>query len=1158
MLPQYEISGIIGRGGMGAVYRGRQAKLDRDVAIKLLPETLAQGDDELNFAARFEQEARAMAKLDHPSIISVFDFGETSDGQLYFVMEFIDGMDIHQYLQHHNGKLEQDEALSITAHVLDALEYAHRHGIVHRDIKPANVLLNHEGRVKIADFGLAKKLTVAGEDDSAPALTMTNMAIGTPDYVAPEALDSDQTPDHRADLYAVGVMLYKMLTGKLPRGNFELPSEMLAELDPRLDGVVSLALAPDPDNRYATASDLRLAIDPVITSPMSRVQMTEKEESDSKASALEEAEHSRALQASKIQLARQKQAKSKLHVGIGVGALVLIGGLVAFLMNSGEEKEESEISVAIVETPEEPPAGKREPESPVKVVEPETANRSEASPVEDTPPDLASTTTEMAAGSENVEKQLIPESAPVTSKPAVSVVETPPPAEPKETMMESPQSELASVPGLGQLLKSYLGARNDKVSELSRQYLGALNGKLNKAADAGNLKLAQAFEGERVWTEELQETLVSPSTDPFLAVGESTTLPPLAEGVPEDLVKLRIIWTTQREKIREELDTALQQSLRNLEVSLTKARDLDNAQQVLTYRESFGSATPTAKTTAVPAKNTEPDSSGKATTALTSATKDKPFENSLGMRFVPVPITGGPSDGEIVLFSIWETRVADYEAFIKTNRNREWPELDFKQDDDHPAVNVTWEDAVAFCEWLTEEDRKKGKLGKDEHYRLPTDHEWSCAVGIGKEEDEALLPDAKSGKIADIYPWGKKFPPPKGAGNYYGEETKGNPFDIREPIEGYDDGYDRTAPVGSFEVNEYGLYDMGGNVWECCQEWVSTKQVRRVLRGGSGLDSRLLLSSARFSTPPDRSIGFSGFRVVVAGVGGTAANPTKPDPEKPAAPKPLATSGNTAMSIASATKDKPFENSLGMRFVPVPITGGPSDGEIVLFSIWETRVKDYEAFIKENKDREWPDPDFRQKDDHPAVMTSWDDAQAFCAWLTEVDRMKGKLGQDEHYRLPTDHEWSCAVGIGREENSEENPLTKSNKITGIFPWGTEWPPPKKAGNFYGEEAKQNLSKTHKQIPMDGYDDGFDRTASVGSFEVNDFGLYDMSGNVWEHCEDTVVAKGKKKRVIRGGFWGDVSQDELRSSRRSSCVPEYFTNSIGFRVVVAGGGLEDSP
>lgn len=196
---RYEVLKLLGAGGMAAVYQARQARLDRLVAIKILPQDSVSEEDESNFAERFEREARAMAKFNHPSIVSVFDFGETSAGQLYFVMEFVEGMDIHQYLRQNGGTLPQDQALSITAHVLDALEYAHSRGILHRDIKPANIFLNTEGEVKIADFGLAKVLTSPGEEDG-PALTMTNMALGTPDFVAPESLDCDGEPDHRADL----------------------------------------------------------------------------------------------------------------------------------------------------------------------------------------------------------------------------------------------------------------------------------------------------------------------------------------------------------------------------------------------------------------------------------------------------------------------------------------------------------------------------------------------------------------------------------------------------------------------------------------------------------------------------------------------------------------------------------------------------------------------------------------------------------------------------------------------------------------------------------------------------------------------------------------------------------------------------------------------
>lgn len=223
----------------------------------------------MNFAARFLQEARAIAKLDHPAIISVYDFGEISAGQLYFVMEFVDGMDIHQCLNLHEGRIPPESALSITAHVLDALDYAHRQGIVHRDIKPPNIMLDKNGRVKIADFGLAKSLS-SDKADSMPALTMKNVAVGTPDFVAPEALESGVTPDHPADLYAVGVMLYQMRTGKLRRGQFKMPSEIYADIDSRFDDLISQAMQSDPDDRYSDSPAMRSDLDSILTQPLKK------------------------------------------------------------------------------------------------------------------------------------------------------------------------------------------------------------------------------------------------------------------------------------------------------------------------------------------------------------------------------------------------------------------------------------------------------------------------------------------------------------------------------------------------------------------------------------------------------------------------------------------------------------------------------------------------------------------------------------------------------------------------------------------------------------------------------------------------------------------------------------------------------------------------
>jgi tRNA A-37 threonylcarbamoyl transferase component Bud32 len=251
--PQLEVLELIGQGGMGAVYKARQTKLDRLVAVKVLPPEWGRDPA---FAERFTREACALAKLSHPHIVAVHDFGETA-GLYYLVMEYVDGPNLRQVLQ--AGRLAPEQALAVIPQMCDALQYAHEEGVVHRDIKPENILLDRRGRVKVADFGLAKLL---GGPRVEFTLTGSRQVMGTLDYMAPEQRQSPLEIDHRADIYSLGVVFYEMLTGELPLGRFAPPSERAA-VDARLDGVVFRALETDPGRRYQSVGAVKTDVEAI-------------------------------------------------------------------------------------------------------------------------------------------------------------------------------------------------------------------------------------------------------------------------------------------------------------------------------------------------------------------------------------------------------------------------------------------------------------------------------------------------------------------------------------------------------------------------------------------------------------------------------------------------------------------------------------------------------------------------------------------------------------------------------------------------------------------------------------------------------------------------------------------------------------------------------
>ena len=269
--PQLEIIEVIGRGGMGVVYKARQPQLDRLVALKVLPKKLGADPQ---FAERFSREGKLLARLNHPTIVTVYDFGHV-DELYYLVMEFVDGVNLREAMQ--EGRFSPKDALEIVPKICEALQYAHEQGILHRDIKPENILLDSKGQVKIADFGIAK--LASDPQKLNPTLTSLGQTLGTPHYMAPEQIENPTEVDHRADIYSLGVVLYEMLTGELPIGRFDLPSTK-TPVSQSIDQIVLRALEKDRERRQSSASKLKTEVEEADSSPSADSQSGTEEQAE--------------------------------------------------------------------------------------------------------------------------------------------------------------------------------------------------------------------------------------------------------------------------------------------------------------------------------------------------------------------------------------------------------------------------------------------------------------------------------------------------------------------------------------------------------------------------------------------------------------------------------------------------------------------------------------------------------------------------------------------------------------------------------------------------------------------------------------------------------------------------------------------------------------
>ncbi len=315
--PQLEIRELIGAGGMGFVYEARQPKLDRRVALKLLP--TRPGSDPA-FAERFHREARFLARLNHPNIVAVYDFGQSGDF-CWLMMEFVDGVNLRQAMR--AGRFSPAAALALVPKICEALQFAHDQGVLHRDIKPENILLDTRGGVKIADFGIAK---LVGDERTDLTLTASGARLGTPHYMAPEQIERPSEVDHRADIFSLGVVFYELLTGELPLGRFAPPSTM-SSVDPKVDEVVFRALAKRRELRQQSAGEVKTQVEgintPLPSSTPPFVGETGVEAGGAPATP------------SGILARLNPDMKPLVFIGLGVGIVVMAASLVAMLVELG-------------------------------------------------------------------------------------------------------------------------------------------------------------------------------------------------------------------------------------------------------------------------------------------------------------------------------------------------------------------------------------------------------------------------------------------------------------------------------------------------------------------------------------------------------------------------------------------------------------------------------------------------------------------------------------------------------------------------------------------------------------------------------------------------------------------------------------------------------
>ena len=1017
---QYEVIDELGRGGMSVVYRARDRKLHREVALKRLLPKFTQRE---RAVARLMVEARSIANLQHPHIVNVFDIDQDQDGP-YIAMELVAGQDgrpltLAQKVQR-DGLMNAVEAVDLAAKLCQAVAHAHQKGIVHRDIKPANILMTAEGAPKLLDFGVAQ---AAGETigESLAGLTQDSATLGTLDYMAPEQENDAGSVDGRADIYSLGGVLYFCMTGLGARHFRE------SNVPSGLRGVLSKALEHNPAKRYARAEDFAAALQTVRSSlgaNAAETPLPQPAEEEPAAEPLMGAE-----ECTRVGLPPIPDDIVALHVKVGELERSIRQ------MENGTHPMMREVREQFLQKEAQWEALQKELALNVPQVPEEVRQRIEQAVAQD------------RSGSD---MRLC--------------------------------AQFSEVPGT--VLMAYLG-------RLRRA--GWLSAERELARSRFDEAVAREVPPAKQEWSALESRLVARQREDFQEVLKTFfgRLQPAWEFPLQEWARIEGALT--RRRYRWEMAETFRNAERFFDDWCCQRAEKEGA--TASWEEHLGSLPP----------------GGRAEQARLAVQQLK--------------------DRAAWTQAIKEDRPESYQPYLAA-----FPEGQHAADARRMPARFAWEAArdkntgEALQDYLrawpvgphAQEARKLLEVVSD-------DKAWAEAMSGGKREwFEAYLSDRPQGRHS------------------------------AEARAGLDRCHARRRKillcVGALLV----LVAVGLAVlaWDAASR-AQLAAIRKLAGNKDFPLARVELDVIK--VPPWRA---SQVRTVRDEVERAAAaekenlarletehqRQAEAQTQRRAREEADRRAREEARQAAQraldhATKEKPFVNSLGMRFVPVP-------GTEVLFSIWETRLADYAAYASSNRGvaREWQNPTedmvpVTPSKDCPVVNVNWDEANAFCAWLTKKEWQEGKLGARSQYRLPTDVEWSFAVGLPSEPG--RTPMERNIKIQDQYPWGSQWPPPPGMGNFADESVRR---KFPSWTVIMGYDDGFVTTSPVGRFASNQYGIYDLAGNAWEWCDDWYDGS-ERHRVMRGGSWGSGSRGELVSSRRNHDAPQSRHGDVGFRVVL---------